>query len=201
MENSKKLDNLLQQLPNKGEVKFEREQSLAKTITLIGELKGKDQNEIVLKNDDTYYFIPIETIEEVVQNESKPYIEKELIEITVKVSKGTTIKLMKYVNVDDFGDKIGTKPLVYDIPSRASDFSVVGTDFEKKHTEWFQKMGLTDYRHSEGADTVTTTYYSTPKQTSQQSPTTTRTSNNDTQIDYSTDYITDFFNDPTVDMD
>lgn len=201
MKSRDKISELLQKLPNKGEVKFEKEQLLTKTVSIVGELKGKDGTEIVIKNDDIFFFIPIDSVEIIEQNESKPYIDNNFIEVTVKVTKGTTLKLMKYVNVDDFGEKIGTKPIVYEIPSRASEFSVAGTDFEKKYNDWFLKTGLSDFKHSESADTFRTTYYDTPKQTSQQSPRATGTSNNDSQIDYQTDYVTDFFQDPNLDMD
>jgi hypothetical protein len=201
MSTKKEIDALLKKLPEKGELNFEREQTLSKTTSIVGQLKGRENNELVLKNDDTYFFIPEDSIIDIIESDSKPHIENEIIEVNVKVSNGTIIKVMKYVNVDIFNETIGTKPLVYDIPSRSHDFIVSEDLVSKEHDEWLKKTGLSGYTDKERAESVYTTYYSTPKQTSRRTPSTTGTAQNDTQVDYSIDWVTDTFNDPTMDLD
>lgn len=209
MASKSKINKLLSNMPNDGKFDLEREREISNTVGVSGELRGRDGDFIVVKSGSKLFFVLEKDIEDVEELPDRPHLPNAVSEVSIKVRRGSIIKVISFLDTEVFSSQVGARPLVYDIPSRAGQYTISGEEFDAAHQAWMQATGLGDFERQVSPNTFSTTYYPTyrnsPRQTPRQTPRSTGTDNNDTQTDYSTDYSsddqTDSFSDPQMDMD
>jgi hypothetical protein len=183
METKQKIESLLKKLAQKGKFDFEKEKELRQLTEITGLLVGKDKDEVILKVNSMIFHLSINDIEEINETNSKAYTEEVDVEVIVKIKSDSIIRMTVLIPAKEIGNKLGVKPLVYDIPSDARKFDIPANEYLRDLNDWMTKTNLTDIIGHSDTPTLRLTQIPTGNRTG--------TQNNDTTIDYSTDYLSD----------
>jgi hypothetical protein len=166
-------------------------------IKIFGALLGQSDDAVAVKVGETILKIKVNDIISLVENKSAPAVQNAGIYVSLEVISNARFLETRARNASEFGQSIGSRPLVYEIPSEAAQYSVPHSEYRKEQERFFERSGISRLLSGSqmlGVAPRSLTSYETPQgtivDTITQTPTDTGTPN-DTQTDYSVDHASD----------
>ncbi len=197
MNNEDKINELLKRAQASSEITSQA--VLEGTVSITGILMNKNDGELLVAVGKSILYINLADIKNVTESESQPAVSPDQVEITVTLNPESKVKVLRMVEARQFASRIGMKPLVYDVPSQASQFAIPEEQYEEEYQRFLDQANLSDFPTHSTAPTFRLTpmptgrptQYWTPYRTTTQNADSTTDQKGDTKTDYSTDYETD----------
>lgn len=193
------LNGLLERLPKgvSAEELFARTPRLLPPVNITGALLGRRDDVILIKIGDATLQIKISDIISLKEHESEPAVQSAGVYVTLDVASSATVIETRARELSEIGKKVGSRPLVYDVPSQAAQYSIPDAQYRQQQERFFESSGLTSLLPGArlmGVEPRSLTSYETPQgtlvDTITQTPYDTGTPG-DTHTDYSVDHTTD----------
>lgn len=173
--------------------------TLPQTVKITGALVECLASKLVLEIGQVQLEVPIESIISIQENPSKPAIPQDIAYVDVQIESSAKVIERYARTAGAYGDGLGKRPFVYELPSHASEFSVSEEEFHMHQRQWLDRVGLTEFHtviaaRQTSSQTADDTRHNTITQTSRwtnSSTFTPRDTKTDGQFDHTTDNQTD----------